>query len=325
MKITSGQKIKLGLFVILTSAILVVALYFIGRKQNIFGNNFQVSAVFSNVNGLKLGNNVRYSGINVGTVRNIVMINDSTICVDMVVESSILPHLRQNAVASIGSDGLVGSMVLNIFPGSGPAELLQPGDTIKSVRRISTNEMMSTLSITNENAAELSSELLRLVNSLNQGQGSLGLLINDEEMGQDLKSTVKSLKTASAEASATIADLKGHLEDIDQQQGLLYLLLKDTVAANEFRSVLTNLDQTSEKINSVALTLEEVSENIKEGEGTLNYLVNDTVLVNDIETTVKNVRQGSVMLNENLEAMRQHVLFRGYFKKMEKKEKKKSK
>ena len=65
--------------------------------------------------------------------------------------------------------------------------------------------------------------------------------------------------------------------------------------------------------------------NIKEGEGTLNYLVNDTVLVNDIETTVKNVKQGSVMLNENLEAMRQHVLFRGYFKKLEKQEKKKSK
>ena len=311
------------MFVILTSAILVVALYFIGRKQNIFGNNFYVSAIFSNVNGLKLGNNVRYSGINVGTVRKIVMINDSTICVDMVVESSILRHLKKNAVASIGSDGLVGSMVLNIFPGTRPAELLQPGDTIRSVRRISTNEMMSTLSITNENAAELSAELLRLANSLNEGEGSLGLLINDEEMGQNLKSTVKNLKSASEEASETIAELKRHLEDIDEQQGLLYLLLKDTVAANEFRSVLTNLNETSQKINAVAETLQEVSVNIKEGEGTLNYLVNDTVLVNDIESTVKNVKQGSEMLNENLEAMRQHVLFRGYFRKMEKEEKKK--
>ena len=157
MRITNAQKIKLGLFVIITGILLVTALYLIGRKQNIFGSTSYISAVFSNVNGLKLGNNVRYSGINVGTVRKIMMINDTTICVNMAIESSILEHMRKDAKAVIGSDGLVGSMVLNIFPGSPESDLLKPGDTLGSIRKISTSDMMSTLSVTNENAATLSS------------------------------------------------------------------------------------------------------------------------------------------------------------------------
>ena len=104
MKITNAQKIKLGLFVIISGILLVSALYFIGKKQNIFGDTFYVSAVFRDVSGLKIGNNVRYSGINVGTVKQIIMVNDTTICVNMSVESKILEHIRTSARAVRGSD-----------------------------------------------------------------------------------------------------------------------------------------------------------------------------------------------------------------------------
>ena len=105
MKVTNTEKTKLGIFVILTGAVLIIALYFIGKKQNLFGNTFKVTAVFSNVNGLKLGNNVRFSGINVGTVRNILMVDDSTICVDMIIDEEIRRHMKRSAVA-VGSKRL---------------------------------------------------------------------------------------------------------------------------------------------------------------------------------------------------------------------------
>ena len=90
MKQSNSQKFNLGLFVIISILILVVALYFVGNRQNLFGSTFRISAVFNNVSGLQLGNNVRYSGINVGTVKNIVMISDSVICVDMIIEEKML-------------------------------------------------------------------------------------------------------------------------------------------------------------------------------------------------------------------------------------------
>ena len=325
MRITNAQKIKLGLFVIITAILLVTALYLIGRKQNIFGSNTYVSAIFSNVNGLKLGNNVRYSGINVGTVRRITMINDTTICVDMALESSIMQHIRKDAKAVIGSDGLVGSMVLNIFPGTMESELVKPGDTLSSIRKISTSDMMSTLSVTNENAAELSSELLKITSSLNEGQGTLGRLLNDEEMGNDLKETVRNLNKVSREATAVINDLKAVISDIEFEESLLYVLVNDSLAASQFRSTLTHLEASSEQIEEAVENLNTVILEVKEGEGTFNYIVNDTALVNDIDETVKNVKEGSVLLNENLEAMRHNVLFKGYFKKMEKEEKKEAK
>jgi len=96
MKTSNTQKLSLGLFIFFTTIILVIALYLIGNKQNLFGHTFRISAVFNNVNGLILGNNVRYSGINVGTVKNILMVNDSTICVDMVIEEKMLVHMKKN-------------------------------------------------------------------------------------------------------------------------------------------------------------------------------------------------------------------------------------
>ena len=318
MKITSAQKAKLGMFVILTGLVLIIALYFIGKKQNLFGETFKITGVFNNVNGLKLGNNVRYAGINVGTVKEITMVNDSTICVDMVIEEGIRKHMKENAFAVVGSDGLVGSMVVNIFPGDGMGEVLKEGDTIFSVRKKSATDMMSTLSITNDNAAELSKELLKIAQSINEGKGTLGLLVNDEEMGTDLKVIMANLKTVSQDASEVIEEIKGVVNSANNEDNLLNVLLKDSVTADQFRTIMTNLEQSSEDMKLVISNLNEVTVKVKEGEGALNYFVSDTVLVKDIDETVKNIKKGSVMLNENLEALRHNTFFKGYFKKQEK-------
>lgn len=101
---TTTEKIKLGLFVIIGPAFFVLAIYFIGSKQQMFGNTPHLKAIFDNVGGLSLCNNARYSGINIRTVRGIEMINDTTIAVDLVVGNSILLHIKKDAVATIASD-----------------------------------------------------------------------------------------------------------------------------------------------------------------------------------------------------------------------------
>ncbi len=317
MKQSNSQKFNLGLFVIISILILVVALYFVGNRQNLFGSTFRISAVFNNVSGLQLGNNVRYSGINVGTVKNIVMISDSVICVDMIIEEKMLEHMRKNAVAAIGSDGLVGSMVINIVPSKEASVAIKTGDTIKSYDKTSTTDMLETLNTTNDNAAMLTSDLLKITNNINKGKGTLGMLIKDEKMALDVKQTVVNLKTASANASSTIRELKNIINAINYEESMASVLLSDTISANKMRSIIANLEKSSFGVDSVITNLNDVVLNIKNSEGTFNYMVNDTILVNNIDETVKNIKEGSVRLNENMEALKHNFLFRGYFRKLE--------
>mgnify|MGYP003624745715 CR=1 FL=1 len=325
MKTSNTQKFNLGLFVLLSTIILITALYFIGNRQNLFGKTFKISAVFNNVNGLQLGNNVRYSGINVGTVKNIIMINDTTICVNMVIEDKILKHLKKNAVAAIGSDGLVGSMIINIVPKKNISPMLEAGDTIKSYSKITTTDILETLNTTNDNIALLISDFLKITIDINQGKGTLGMLINDPEIANNLKQTVANLKTSSSNASITIRDLKNIVSSINYDDSMAAVLLSDSTSATKLKSIISNLNKSSNDINTVVKNLNTVILNVKNGEGTLNYMVNDTILVKDIDETVKNIKEGSICLNENLEALKHNFLFRGYFKKLERQKKKEEK
>jgi len=318
MKKSNTQKIRLGLFVIISTLLLISLLYFIGNKQNIFGKTFRISAVFNNVNGLILGNNVRYSGINVGTVKKINMINDTTICVDMVIEDKFLKHIKKNAVAAIGSDGLVGSMVINIVPNKGSSLNLFPGDTIKSFSKISTNDMLSTLNTTNENAALLTSDLLKITTAINEGKGTLGMLITDEEMAVNLKSTALYLNRTSKAAAKTMDDLQKIIAAVNYDESFAAVLLSDSISAMQLKSIITNLEKTSSEIDAVISNIKDVVLAAKSGDGSINYMLNDTLLVKNIDTTMKNLKEGSVLLNENLEALKHSFLTRKYFKKQEK-------
>jgi len=322
MKQSNSQKFNLGLFVILSTIILVAALYFIGNRQNLFGKTFKISVLFNNVNGLQLGNNVRYSGINIGTVKGITMINDSIISVEMIIEDKMLNHIKKNAVAGISSDGLVGSMIINIAPGKEVSAAITPGDTIKSYSKISTTDMLETLNTTNDNAALLTSDLLKITKSIKQGKGALGMLIEDEELAVNLKHIVINLKTSSSEATKTIQELKSIINSINYDESLAAVLLSDTISANKMKSVITNLEKSSSGIDSVVNNLNDVVLNVKNSDGALNYMVNDTVLVNNIDETVKNIKEGSIRLNENMEALKHNFFFRGYFRKLERQKRK---
>ena len=322
MEKTTSEKIKLGLFVVLGTIVLVFGAYQIGNQENLFGETFTINAVFKNVSGLQKGNNVRYSGINIGTVNRIEMENDTAIRVSMLLQEKMRSHIKKNAIATIGTDGLVGSMVINIVPGAGNATLVQEDDEIASLSKIATADMLSTLSVTNENAALLTEDLLKVTASLNKGEGTLGRLLNDTVMGNDLKQTLTNLKFMSSEASATIAELNKIVQQFDTQKSVAGVLLADSISGEKIRNVIGNLESSSIEIEKVAKDLNSVVGNIKDEKGAVNYLATDTLLVNQLQNTMKNVDQGMERFNENMEALKHNFLTRGYFKKQEKEQKK---
>src|SRR5680860_292134 len=319
---TASEKIRLGIFVLIGTVLLLVGAYQIGNQENLFGDTFTIHAVFKNVSGLKKGNNVRYSGINVGTVKGIEMENDTAIQVSMLIQQKMRKHIKTNAIATIGSDGLVGSMVINIVPGEGNAALVQAGDEIRSLSKIATADMLSTLNVTNENAALLTEDLLKVTASLNKGEGTLGRLLNDTVMGNDLKQTLTNLKFMSREDNTTIAELNKIVQQFDTKESVAGILLSDSTFGGKVRNVISHLETSSMEIEKMAKDLNSVVGDIKDGKGAVNYLTTDTVLVNQLQHTMKNVDQGVERFNENMEALKHNFLTRGYFRKQEKQKEK---
>jgi phospholipid/cholesterol/gamma-HCH transport system substrate-binding protein len=325
MKKSASQKIKLGVFVILGSILLITALYFIGNRQNLFGSNLRLNAEFNNVNGLQLGNNVRYSGINAGTVSGIEMVDDSEIIVEMLIQDKIGNRIKKNAVATIGSDGLVGSMIVNIIPREGSFPYVISGDTIDSYSKIGADDMLTTLNVTNENAALLTSDLLKITTQVLEGKGTIGMLINDSIMAQDLKQTIFQLKQASTKASMAISGLKDIVSSINYKESVAAVLLSDTLTANKMKMIVDNLEKSSVNIGSITGNLNTYLEELKEGDGALNYLTKDQNFVKDLDSTLTNIKQATFRLNQNMEALKSNFFFRGYFKKLEKEKAKEEK
>ncbi|MGI9545846.1 MAG: MlaD family protein [Flavobacteriaceae bacterium] len=325
MEKSSSEKIRLGIFVIIGTAFLVVAAYIIGNRQNMFGSQFTIHAVFRNVNGLQQGNNVRYSGINVGTVKRIQMLNDTTIVVSMTLQESIIRHVKTDAIATIGSDGLVGSMMVNIVPGNGLTSQVGRGDTIISYSRIGAEDMLSSLNKTGENAALLTADLLKVTEGLKEGRGTLGRLLNDTLMASDLEQTIKNLRIASTNANKTIRQVNELLDRENYKNSVAGVLMTDTISGMQFKNTLANLETSSENIVSMSLKLDSLITDIAEGDGALNYLATDTVLVQNLDATMRHLEEGTARFNENMEAMKSSFLTRGYFKKQEKEARKAAK
>ncbi|CCG53440.1 ABC transporter, permease component [Flavobacterium indicum GPTSA100-9 = DSM 17447] len=321
MEKTNTEKIRLGVFVLAGITIFIIAIYFIGNKQNMFGKTTPISAIFNNVNGLQLGNNVRYAGINIGIVKNIEMINDTMIKVDMAIETKILPHIKKDAIAAISSDGLVGNMIINIIPGKGVAAPIQPNDVIQSFNKVRTEDMLKTLSVTNENAAILTANLIKITRDISEGKGTVGLLLNDTQIANDLKETMRYLKMTSQGTTESIQNLNKLITSLNQKENVIGVV-NDTAVANKIKSIVINLEKSSKKIDVVVDNLNTTIDNAKNGKGAINYLSNNPKLVQKIDSTIININEASIRLNQNLEALKHNFFFKGYFKKQEKQKQK---
>lgn len=318
MKKTNSQKLRLGSFVLIGTIIFITGVYLIGQRQDMFKKTFTLSSYFQNVNGLQKGNNVRYSGIDIGTVRDITMVNDSTIKVDMSIEEKIISHIKKNAIATIGSDGLVGNMIVNIVPGRGISEVIKNEDIIESYSKIGTDDILNTLNTSSENAAILTSDLLKITNSITEGKGTIGVLLNDTIMAQDLKQSIANLKMASRGASNTISELNSIVSSIKTDDNtVLGMLLNDSISGKKLKDIVINLETSSTEIETLLNNVNTIVDNFNSSEGTYNYIVKDTSLVNSLKSTLKNVNEGTDKFNQNMEALKYNFLTRGYFRKLE--------
>jgi phospholipid/cholesterol/gamma-HCH transport system substrate-binding protein len=190
MKTTGSQKIKIGIFTLVGIGLLLAAIFFIGSKKNMFGDTFAIYGTFKNVGGLQLGNNVRFAGINVGTVEDITIINDTTVRVGLRMQSKVHRFLKSDAKAAIGSDGLMGDKLVTIAPGDTSNVILPSGGQIATVNPVDFDKVIGKLTRVVDNAELITGSLGSIFGEVSHGKGSLGKLIYSDSLERGLQSTV---------------------------------------------------------------------------------------------------------------------------------------
>ncbi len=285
METSKKRSLKLGLMVVVGIVLFSLAIYYLGSQQNLFSSTITLKSYFNNVSGLIEGNKVRYSGITVGYVSHIEIIEDTTVLVEMSVEKGISRFIRTDSRAEIANDGLMGSKILNIYPGSSNAEQVENNDFIKSQPSVNIYDVIEDAQkIINDGQLTIDN-ILEISRKINNGEGDLARLLNDNTITSKLSRT-------GDEALAAARKTNELINKINSGEGDLGRLVNDTVVTGELSRIMGNIEEVTTKSNAVADELLQFSTQLNEGDGLINRLVYDTQIANRIDTTLANANRG---------------------------------
>ncbi len=348
MKEKLTQNIKVGFLVLVGTAIFVITLYLIGKKDNLFTAGFRISATFKDVKGLMIGNNVRFSGINIGTVKELIIVNDSTVKVVMNLQETSRKFIRKSTVAKIGTDGLIGNkiIILNSMPGE--SAVVKNGDEIDSESPFDSDASLRNLEDISGEISIIAKNLKEISDKVNQSDVVWDLLA-DSTMSAELRSTFLYLNQIGANGAeltgdlriiaknarsgtgnlavllndSTLAsfskDLRNIMTDIKAGKGPLGTLISDEDAAENIQKTLANVKMLSDSLAYVSTQLTSFSKSISSGAGSINSTVSDSTFINNLNNTMLHISNSSLKLEENLEGLKHSFLLKRYFKKLEKK------
>jgi len=322
MKNRVVNNIKLGAFVSGGLLFLVVLLYVIGANRSLFGATYLLKARFENVQGLVAGNNVRFAGIQAGTVKKIQIVNDTVIDLIMVVDKKMLKIIHNNALVSIGTDGLVGNKVVNILPSKVAAPLAIEGDILIAKKAVNPDEMLQTLYTTNNDIAVIATNLKMTVQRINNST-ALWTLLSDPYIPKDLNLSVANIRDATDKAANMVNNLDEIVGDVKDGKGFLGTIMTDDTLAKNWVKAIVKIKSVGEQADSLAREIRGLVNDFRQGinnnKGPLNLLLRDSLISIKLSGSLNNIQQGTEGFNQNMEAIKHSFLLRGYFNKLKKK------
>ncbi|MBE0391894.1 MlaD family protein [Flavobacterium sp. PL002] len=299
---------KLGMFVIIGLLVFFATLYFIGSSQNLFGSTFQLKTKFKNVSGLKVDNNVLLSGINIGSIKEIEFISDSSVVVVMVIKNEVQQYIKTDALASIGSDGLMGDKVVTISPGNKSDRVVEDDSYIASIEEVELQDLMSGLKKSIDNAEVITKELSEFSYKINNGEGMLSKILTDPQLAKSVQKSMLNLEEGSDQFVL-------FTKKMNDKNGTFSKLMTDPYYTNSIKKSLSGLEKSTADINTFTATL-------NNGNGIVSKLLTDAKLAKSLDSTMTNLQTGTKKLNELEEAAKHNFILRGFFRKKEKEKKK---
>ncbi len=212
---------RLGVFIVATLAILVAGIFIIGGKQYLFRSTYQLRAQFDNVVGLDAGGDVRVGGVHSGTVHSIVLPHKPGERVTVVMDLDKTTHeiVKQDSVATIETEGLLGNQFLAISFGSARSGEVRDGDLIASQAPLEMAELLQKASglldgtqQAIQNATQATANLDSISAKIDKGQGTAGALVNDKQLYTNLEQTSSSMRDTMVQAQAGVTDFQENME-----------------------------------------------------------------------------------------------------------------
>jgi phospholipid/cholesterol/gamma-HCH transport system substrate-binding protein len=216
-----SRSVRLGAFIIATLAILIAGIFVIGGKQYLFTSTYELKAQFNDVVGLDAGGDVRVGGVHVGTVHSILLPNKPGDKVTIVMDLGKSTHqiIKQDSVASIETEGLLGNQYMAISFGSPKAADVRDGDTISSQPPLEMADLLNKMSgildtsqQAIQNATEATANLNSISAKINAGQGTAGALVNDKQLYTNLEQTSSAMRDTMVHAQAGVTDFEENME-----------------------------------------------------------------------------------------------------------------
>jgi len=216
-----SRSVRLGAFIIATLAILIAGIFVIGGKQYLFTSTYELKAQFNDVVGLDAGGDVRVGGVHVGTVHSILLPNKPGDKVTIVMDLDKSTHqiIKQDSVASIETEGLLGNQYMAISFGSPKAADVRDGDTISSQPPLEMADLLNKMSgildtsqQAIQNATEATANLNSISAKINAGQGTAGALVNDKQLYTNLEQTSSAMRDTMVHAQAGVTDFEENME-----------------------------------------------------------------------------------------------------------------
>ena len=293
-----------------------------GGQKKTFVKSFTVHAVFDDVGGLINGGNVWFSGVKVGTVKKIKFYGHTQVEVTMSIENEAQSHIYKNAMAKIGSDGLIGNKIVIIYGGDSTMPHVTTNDFLNVTTAASTDDMLATLQANNKNLLEITKDFKNISKKIDSGKGTLATLINDPAMASKLNSTIEKLegtvsnfKTVSITSKTVLSNLKSFSGKINKPGNSVNDILSDTTMYESIKGTLSQLEKSADAATKFTANLKKVSERLSQKDNLAGLLLNDSSAASAIKGTLKNLETSSKKLDEDLEAVQHNFLLRRFFKK----------
>jgi phospholipid/cholesterol/gamma-HCH transport system substrate-binding protein len=313
------QNMKLGAFVLAGLVLFFVSIIFIGKQGTLFNRTFTVSAIFKNVEGLKDGDAVWLSGVRIGVVKNVSIVEEGKVIVRMSLREKQNDFIRKDATANIGSDGLVGNKIVVIRPGTAK-QVIHDYDTLNSFSPTDTQELFNIAKDVGVNTKSITADLKLITAKLNKGEGVVGELIHEGELSTEVRQLINSLKMASQNTNRATADLQRMMHDINTGDGLLAQLIHDSSYVQTFEKTMANVKEVGENSRVISDNLKDMIRKMDNDNNAIGVLLADTTFAKKLKATLDNATSASAKLDENMEALQHNFLLRGYFRKQAKKE-----
>lgn len=292
--------LRLGVFIFLGTIILVIGIFLLGNKESLFKSTFTVKTYFKNVEGLRTGAPVRLSGIDVGSVKDIKIVGDTSGKVEVTLRliHEIHQFVKTDSKASIETEGLVGNKILILHIGSSSSAQVPEGGFIQSKESIGFAAIIEETQGALQYTKAMTKDLSEIINKVNTGEGSVGKLINNDDLYNNTNRLINSADKSLGAITTKMDELAGVINSLGAG----------------VQSVIGNVDKT-------VVNIDNIIKDVKSGKGVMGSLLSDksnydtsiTSILSNIVGISEETKKGASRFAENMEALKHNWLFKNYF------------